>query len=137
MAKVKITKTIVTKTPQLAEVLTEKGFEVGDEVEKDQLDELVNIANTSELKELTEADFEAEPALADSGLKVGDKVRLPKKIVEGEPNDDEQSVYVVASVFLDKNDRSVTYNAGDVIPNDWEQERIKDLLERGLIELDK
>lgn len=137
MAKVKITKTIVTKTPQLAEVLTEKGFEVGDEVEKDQLDELVNIANTSELKELTEADFEAEPALADSGLKVGDKVRLPKKIVEGEPNDEEQSTYVAASIFLDKNDRSVTYNAGDVIPNDWEQERIKDLLERGLIELDK
>lgn len=175
MSKIKITKKIVDKTPQLAEVLAEKGFKIGDEVEDSQLEEFVNIANTTELKELTEADFESEPALAEEGFKVGDKVRILKDVEDTEGSEDlegsegensekgdeeqnsqlsvkepkqpkapkaekqpskpkEKPRYEVISDFLDKNDNSVIYKIGDEVSEDFEAERIADLIDRGLIE---
>ena len=58
MAKVTITKTLVEKNSQLAELLAERKIEVGSKIEQSELDELYKILETTELIELTQEDLE-------------------------------------------------------------------------------
>lgn len=134
MAKVKITKKLA-ENPQLAELLTEKNYKVGDEVENSELDELINLSVTTELVELTQADFDAEPGLTSKGLEVGDKVRLAKKVNEtlNELNEIENPSYKVISDFRDKFNESKIFKVGDEVPVDFDDDRIQDLLNRKLI----
>lgn len=158
----KITKKLVDNNSQLAELLAERNIQIGDEVEKDLLDELYSVLKTTELVELTQEHFDKEPALTEKGFKVGDKVRVARQsILEGESeqselqnqqgpeldtqsqdqtesnisNKDNAPKYVVASPFRDINDESKIYEIGEDIPSDFEEERIQDLLNRKLIHL--
>lgn len=145
MAKVTITKKLVEENSQLAQLLTEKNIEVGSKIEQSELDELYKILETTELYELTQEDFDKEPGLTEKGFEVGHFVRLNKK-VDNTSNVDEnpqkginvslsKPSYVVISRFVDKHNKSKIFEAGEIIPVDFDEDRIKDLLERKLIEL--
>ncbi len=103
MAKVTLTKTLVEKNSQLAELLAERNIEVGSKIEQSELDELYKILETTELIELTQEDLEK-----------------PKS-------------YKVISRFRDQNNESKIYEVNEVIPVDFEESRIASLLERKLI----
>ncbi|MDM1299924.1 hypothetical protein HXZ94_15620 [Empedobacter falsenii] len=142
MAKVTITKTLVEKNSQLAELLAERKIEVGSKIEQSELDELYKVLEATELKELTQEHFDAEPALADKGLKVGDKVRITKKAeLEGESGELSQEgsenktakPYKVIARFRDKENDSKIFEIGEEIPAEFEEARIADLLSRKLI----
>ena len=137
MAKVSITKTLVEKNPQLAELLAEKNIVVGSKIEQSELDELYKILETTELIELTQEHFDAQPGLAGKGLEVGQIVRLNKKAEEQGFNNDTLSKpsYVVISRFVDKHNKSKIFEVGEVVPVEFEEERLSDLLERKLIKL--
>jgi hypothetical protein len=137
MAKISITKTLVEKNPQLAELLAEKDIAVGSKIEQSELDELYKILETTELIELTQEHFDAQPGLAAKGLEVGQIVRLNKKVEEQGVNNDTLSnpSYVVISRFVDKHNKSKIFEVGEVVPAEFEEERLSDLLERKLIKL--
>lgn len=145
MAKVTITKKLVEENSQLAQLLTEKNIEVGSKIEQSELDELYKILETTELYELTQEDFDKEPGLTEKGLEVGHFVRLNKK-VDNTSNVEEipqkgidvpllKPSHVVVSRFVDKHNKSKIYEVGEVVPVDFDESRIADLLERKLIEL--
>lgn len=148
MAKVTITKTLVKENSQLAELLTERNIEVGSKIEQSELDELYKILETTELKELTQEHFDAEPGLADKGFEVGQVIRVKKKAEvqdldtskagESSQNLDENldetaKSYKVISRFRDQNNEAKIYEVNEVIPADFEESRIASLLERKLI----
>lgn len=144
MAKVTLTKTLVEKNPQLAELLAERNIEVGSKIEQSELDELYKILETTELKVLTQEHFDAEPALADKGFEVGQVIRVKKKAEvqdldtskagESSQNLDETAKsYIVEADFMDMFDVSIRYKKGDKVPNDFTEDRIQNLLERKLI----
>lgn len=149
MAKVTITKKLVEENSQLAQLLAEKNIEVGSKIEQSELDELYKILETTELYELTQEDFNKELGLTEKGFEVGQVIRVKKKEQSGEENaskGDEDSqkdinvslskpFHVVISRFVDKHNKSKIYEAGEVVPVDFEEDRIVDLLERKLIEL--
>ncbi|WP_276679737.1 hypothetical protein [Empedobacter brevis] len=135
MAKVTLTKTLVEKNSQLAELLAERNIEVGSKIEQSELDELYKVLETTELKELTQEHFDAEPGLADKGFEVGQVVRVKKKVEEQNKNLNQglKLFYKVISRFRDKdNDRKI-YEVGELVPESFEEERIIDLLSRKLI----
>ncbi|WP_313095102.1 hypothetical protein [Empedobacter sp.] len=131
MAKVTITKTLVEKNSQLAELLAERKIEVGSKIEQSELEELYKVLETTELKELTQEHFDAEPALADKGFEVGQVIRVKKK-AEVEDLEKPKS-YKVISRFRDKDNEAKIYEVNEVVPADFEESRIASLLERKLI----
>jgi hypothetical protein len=148
MAKVTITKTLVKENSQLAELLTERNIEVGSKIEQSELDELYKILETTELKELTQEHFDAEPGLADKGFEVGQVIRVKKKAEvqdldtskagESSQNLDENldetaKSYKVISRFRDQNNEAKIFEVNEVVPADFEESRITSLLERKLI----
>lgn len=148
MAKVTLTKTLVEKNPQLAELLTERNIEVGAKIEQSELDELYKVLETTELKELTQEHFDAEPGLANKGFEVGQVIRVKKKaeVQESEASkagessqnlnenlDETPKSYKVISRFRDKDNDKKIYEVNEVIPADFEESRISSLLERKLI----
>ncbi|WP_312554895.1 hypothetical protein [Empedobacter brevis] len=135
MAKVTLTKKLVEGNSQLAELLAERNIEVGSEIEQSELDDLYKVLETTELKELTQEHFDAEPGLADKGFEVGQVVRVKKKVEEQNQNLNQglKLFYKVISRFRDKdNDRKI-YEVGELVPENFEEERITDLLSRKLI----
>lgn len=150
MAKVSITKKLLEENSQLAQLLAEKNIEVGSKIEQSELDELYKILETTELYELTPEDFDKEPGLLKKGFEVGQVIRVKKKEQAGEVNasnvegnsqnlDGSLEVtkpsYVVISSFVDKHNKSKIYETGEVVPVEFEEERLSDLLERKLIKL--
>ncbi|MDH1602361.1 hypothetical protein [Empedobacter sp. GD03739] len=148
MAKVTITKTLVEKNSQLAELLAERKIEVGSKIEQSELDELYKVLETTELIELTQEDLDKEPGLVSKGFKVGQVIRVKKKAEvqeslaskEGESFqnldenlDETAKSYKVISRFRDQNNESKIYEVNEVIPVDFEESRITSLLERKLI----
>lgn len=148
MAKVTITKTLVEKNSQLAELLAERNIEVGSKIEQSELDELYKVLETTELIELTQEDLNKEPGLVSKGFEVGQVIRVKKKAeVEdldtskaGETSqnldenlDEKPKSYKVISRFRDQNNESKIYEVNEVIPADFEESRIASLLERKLI----
>lgn len=148
MAKVTITKTLVKENSQLAELLAERKIEVGSKIEQSELDELYKILETTELKELTQEHFDAEPGLADKGFEVGQVIRVKKKAEvqeslaskEGESFqnldenlDETAKSYKAIARFRDKENDSKIFEIGEEIPADFEESRITSLLERKLI----
>lgn len=148
MAKVTLTKTLVEENSQLAELLAERNIEVGSKIEQSELDELYKVLETTELKELTQEHFDAEPGLADKGFEVGQVIRVKKKAEvqeseaskagESSQNLDENldkitKSYKVISRFRDQNNESKIYELNEVVPADFEESRITSLLERKLI----
>lgn len=131
MAKVTLTKTLVEKNSQLAELLAERNIEVGSKIEQSELDELYKVLETTELKELTQEHFDAEPALTDKGFEVGQVIRVKKK-AEVEDLEKPKS-YKVISQFRDKDNEAKIYEVNEVVPADFEESRIASLLERKLI----
>lgn len=131
MAKVTITKKLVEENSQLAELLAERNIEVGSKIEQSELDELYKVLETTELKELTQEHFDAEPGLTDKGFEVGQVIRVKKK-AEVEDSETAKS-YKVISRFRDQNNESKIYEVNEVIPADFEESRIASLLERKLI----
>jgi len=119
MAKVTITKKLVEENSQLAELLAERNIEVGSKIEQ------------SELDELTQEHFDAEPALTDKGFEVGQVIRVKKK-AEVEDLEKPKS-YKVISRFRDQNNEAKIYEIGEEVPVDFEESRIASLLERKLI----
>lgn len=135
MAKVTLTKKLVEGNSQLAELLAERKIEVGSKIEQSELDDLYKVLETTELKELTQEHFDAEPGLADKGFEVGQVVRVKKKVEEQNQNLNQglKLFYKVISRFRDKdNDRKI-YEVGELVPESFEEERIADLLSRKLI----
>ncbi|MGV0854773.1 hypothetical protein ACTS9E_04155 [Empedobacter brevis] len=128
MAKVTITKTLVDKNSQLAELLAERNIEVGSKIEQSELDELYKVLETTELIELTQEDLDKEPGLFSKGFEVGQV----KKKAEVEDLEKPKS-YKVISRFRDQNNESKIYEVNEVIPADFEESRIASLLERKLI----
>jgi len=109
---------------------------------------LYKVLETTELKELTQEHFDAEPALTDKGFEVGQVIRVKKKAEvqeslaskEGESFqnldenlDETAKSYKVISRFRDQNNESKIYEVNEVIPADFEESRIASLLERKLI----
>ncbi len=148
MAKVTLTKTLVEKNSQLAELLAERKIEVGSKIEQSELDELYKVLETTELIELTQEDLDKEPGLADKGFEVGQVIRVKKKAEvedldtskagESSQNLDENldetaKSYKVISRFRDQNNEAKIYEVNEVIPADFEESRITSLLERKLI----
>lgn len=148
MAKVTITKTLVKKNAQLAELLAERNIEVGSKIEQSELDELNKVLETTELIELTQEDLDKEPGLISKGFEVGQVIRVKKKVEvqdldtsktgESSQNLDENldetpKSYKVISRFRDQNNESKIYETGEVIPVDFDESRITSLLERKLI----
>jgi len=148
MAKVTLTKTLVEKNSQLAELLAERNIEVGSKIEQSELDELYKILETTELIELTQEDLDKEPGLVSKGFEVGQVIRVKKKAEvqeslaskEGESFqnldenlDETAKSYKVISRFRDQNNESKIYEVNEVIPVDFEESRITSLLERKLI----
>ncbi len=131
MAKVTITKKLVEENSQLAELLAERNIEVGSKIEQSELDELHKVLETTELKELTQEHFDAEPALTDKGFEVGQVIRVKKK-AEVEDLEKPKS-YKVISRFRDQNNEAKIYEIGEEVPVDFEESRIASLLERKLI----
>ncbi|MGV0847439.1 hypothetical protein ACTS9T_12840 [Empedobacter falsenii] len=131
MAKVTITKKLVEENSQLAELLAERNIEVGSKIEQSELDELYKVLETTELKELTQEHFDAEPGLADKGFEVGQVIRVKKK-AEVEDLEKPKS-YKVISRFRDQNNEAKIFEIGEEIPTDFEESRITSLLERKLI----
>lgn len=131
MAKVTLTKTLVEKNSQLAELLAERNIEVGSKIEQSELDELYKILETTELIELTQEDLDKEPGLVSKGFEVGQVIRVKKK-AEVEDLEKPKS-YKVISRFRDQNNESKIYEVNEVIPADFEESRIASLLERKLI----
>lgn len=135
MAKVTLTKKLVEGNSLLAELLTERNIEVGSKIEQSELDDLYKVLETTELKELTQEHFDAEPGLSDKGFEVGQVVRVKKKVEEQNQNLNQglKLFYKVISRFRDKdNDRKI-YEVGELVPESFEEERITDLLSRKLI----
>lgn len=132
MAKVTLTKTLVEKNPQLAELLAERNIEVGSKIEQSELDELYKILETTELKVLTQEHFDAEPGLTDKGFEVGQVIRVKKK-VEVQDLDETAKSYKVISRFRDQNNEAKIFEIGEDILADFEEARITSLLERKLI----
>lgn len=135
MAKVTLTKKLVEGNSQLAELLAERKIEVGSKIEQSELDDLYKVLETTELKELTQEHFDAEPGLADKGFEVGQVVRVKKKVEEQNQNLNQglKLFYKVISRFRDKdNDRKI-YEVGELVPESFEEERNADLLSRKLI----
>jgi len=131
MAKVTLTKTLVEKNSQLAELLTERNIEVGSKIEQSELDELYKILETTELIELTQEDLDKEPGLVSKGFEVGQVIRVKKK-AEVEDLEKPKS-YKVISRFRDKDNEAKIYEVNEVVPADFEESRIASLLERKLI----
>lgn len=135
MAKVTLTKKLVEGNSLLKEILAERNIEVGSKIEQSELDDLYKVLETTELKELTQEHFDAEPGLADKGFEVGQVVRVKKKFEEQNQNLNQglKLFYKVISRFRDKdNDRKI-YEVGELVPENFEEERIADLLSRKLI----
>ncbi|WP_353166695.1 hypothetical protein [Empedobacter brevis] len=135
MAKVTLTKKLVEGNSLLGELLAERNIEVGSKIEQSELDDLYKVLETTELKELTQEHFDAEPSLADKGFEVGQAVRVKKKVEEQNKNLNQglKLFYKVISRFRDKdNDRKI-YEVGELVPENFEEERITDLLSRKLI----
>ena len=131
MAKVTITKTLVKENSQLAELLAERNIEVGSKIEQSELDELYKILETTELIELTQEDLDKEPGLVSKGFEVGKVIRVKKK---ADVQDLEKpKSYKVISRFRDQNNESRIYEVNEVVPADFEESRIADLLSRKLI----
>ena len=128
MAKVTLTKTLVEKNPQLAELLTERNIEVGAKIEQSELDELYKVLETTELKELTQEHFDAEPGLANKGFEAGESSQNLNENLDETPKS-----YKVISRFRDKDNDKKIYEVNEVIPADFEESRITSLLERKLI----
>lgn len=148
MAKVTLTKTLVDKNSQLAELLAERNIEVGSKIEQSELDELYKVLETTELIELTQEDLDKEPGLVSKGFEVGQVIRVKKKVEvqdldtskAGETSqnldenlDEKPKSYKVISRFRDQNNESKIYEVNEVIPVDFEESRIASLLERKLI----
>ncbi|WP_313636243.1 hypothetical protein [Empedobacter sp.] len=131
MAKVTLTKTLVEKNSQLAELLAERNIEIGSKIEQSELDELYKVLETTELIELTQEDLDKEPGLASKGFEVGQVIRVKKK-AEVEDFEKPKS-YKVISRFRDQNNESKIYEVNEVVPADFEESRIASLLERKLI----
>lgn len=148
MAKVTITKTLVEKNSQLAELLAERNIEIGSKIEQSELDELYKVLETTELIELTQEDLDKEPGLVSKGFKVGQVIRVKKKAEvqeslaskEGESfqelNEELDKItksYKVISRFRDKDNEKKIYELGEEISAEFEESRIADLLSRKLI----
>ncbi|MDM1547383.1 hypothetical protein HX096_05850 [Empedobacter falsenii] len=148
MAKVTITKTLVEKNSQLAELLAERKIEVGSKIEQSELDELYKVLETTELIELTQEDLDKEPGLVSKGFEVGQVIRVKKKVEnqdldtsKGSENsqnldeniDEQTKSYKVISRFRDKENDSKIFEIEEEIPADFDESRIADLLERKLI----
>ncbi|WP_312312150.1 hypothetical protein [Empedobacter brevis] len=135
MAKVTLTKKLVEGNSQLAELLAERNIEVGSKIEQSELDDLYKVLETTELKELTQEHFDAEPGLADKGFEVGQVVRVKKKVEEQNQNLNQglKLFYKVISRFRDKDNDRMIYEVGELVPENFEEERITDLLSRKLI----
>lgn len=148
MAKVTITKTLVEKNSQLAELLAERKIEVGSKIEQSELDELYKVLETTELIELTQEDLDKEPGLVSKGFKVGQVIRVKKKVENQDldtSNSGESSQelneeldkitksYKVISRFRDKDNEKKIYELGEEISAEFEESRIADLLSRKLI----
>ena len=131
MAKVTLTKTLVDKNSQLAELLAERNIEVGSKIEQSELDELYKVLETTELIELTQEDLDKEPGLVSKGFEVGQVIRVKKK-AEVEDLEKPKS-YKVISRFRDQNNESKIYEVNEVVPVDFDESRITSLLERKLI----
>lgn len=131
MAKVTITKTLVKENSQLAELLAERNIEVGSKIEQSELDELYKVLETTELIELTQEDLDKEPGLVSKGFEVGQVIRVKKK---ADVQDLEKpKSYKVISRFRDQNNEAKIYEVNEVVPADFEESRIADLLSRKLI----
>lgn len=148
MAKVTITKTLVEKNSQLAELLAERKIEVGSKIEQSELDELYKVLETTELIELTQEDLDKEPGLVSKGFKVGQVIRVKKKVEVQDSNalnsgessqdsdeglDNTVKSYKVIARFRDKDNERKIYEVGEEIPAEFKEARIADLLERKLI----
>lgn len=132
MAKVTITKKLVEKNSQLAELLAERKIEVGSKIEQSELDELYKILETTELIELTQEDLDKEPGLVSKGFEVGQVIRVKKK-AEVQDLDETPKSYKVIARFRDQNNEAKIYEVNELIPADFEESRIASLLERELI----
>jgi len=148
MAKVTLTKTLVEKNSQLAELLAERNIEVGSKIEQSELEELYKVLETTELIELTQEDLDKEPGLVSKGFEVGQVIRVKKKVEVQDSNalnsgessqelneelDKITKSYKVISRFRDKELDSIIYEVNDIIPIYFEESRIADLLSRKLI----
>ncbi|MGV0828296.1 hypothetical protein ACTS9C_05280 [Empedobacter brevis] len=135
MAKVTLTKKLVEGNSQLAELLAERKIEVGSKIEQSELDDLYKVLETTELKELTQEHFDTEPGLADKGFEVGQVVRVKKKVEEQNQNLNQglKLFYKVISRFRDKENEKKIYEVGELVPENFEEERIIDLLSLKLI----
>ncbi|MGV0964903.1 hypothetical protein [Empedobacter falsenii] len=148
MAKVTITKTLVEKNSQLAELLAERKIEVGSKIEQSELDELYKVLEATELIELTQEDLDKEPGLVSKGFEVGQVIRVKKKVenqdldtskgTENSQNldeniDEQTKSYKVIARFRDKENDSKIFEIGEEIPTDFDESRIADLLSRKLI----
>ncbi|MEG0929897.1 hypothetical protein [Algoriella sp.] len=142
MAKVTITKTLVEKNSQLAELLAERKIEVGSKIEQSELDELYKVLETTELIELTQEDLDKEPGLVSKGFEVGQVIRVKKKVEVQDSNtsnaddeglDNSAKSYKVIARFRDKDNEKKIFEIGEDIPVEFERSRITDLLERKLI----
>lgn len=144
MAKVTITKTLVEKKPQLAELLAERNIEVGSKIEQSELDELYKVLETTELIELTQEDLDKEPGLVSKGFEVGQVIRVKKKVEIQESDaskagessknlDQTAKSYKVISRFRDQNNEAKIYEVGEEVPADFDESRIASLLECKLI----
>lgn len=148
MAKVTITKTLVEKNSQLAELLAERKIEVGSKIEQSELDELYKVLETTELIELTQEDLDKEPGLVSKGFEVGQVIRVKKKVEnqdldtskggENSQNldenlDEQTKSYKAIARFRDKDNERKIYEVGENIPTEFEESRIADLLSRKLI----
>lgn len=148
MAKVTITKKLVEENSQLAELLAERKIEVGSKIEQSELDELYKVLETTELIELTQEDLDKEPGLVSKGFKVGQVIRVKKKVENqdldrskggensqnlDESLDEQTKSYKAIARFRDQDNERKIYEVGEKIPAEFEESRIASLLERKLI----
>lgn len=98
------------------------------------------MAKVTITKKLVEENSQLADLLTERNLKVGSKVEQTEldeliKLSSQDTKEEitEKQVYTVVSDFEDKFNRSIRYNAGDEVPADFTEDRIKDLLNRNLI----
>lgn len=104
MAKTRITKKILEENPSLIPLLTEKGYRAGDFIEQGLLQQFINESLPGDESKETIAEVEV------------------------------QEFYRVVKQFLDIEDNVTVYQIGQLVPTHFSEERLQNLLMRGIIE---